>query len=66
MSREKECYRDNLQRIDEKFPDKELLNMKEVAAYLGVSRRTMTRHSKEYGFNERGQVTKVKLARALS
>ena len=67
MPREKECFRDNLARLDEKFPGKELLTKAEVVAFLGISPSTMTRRAKEYGFAPRCKhVSKVKLARALS
>lgn len=67
MPREKECFRDNLVRLDERFPDKELLTKSDVASFLGISSRTLTRRSEEYGFTSRSNhVSKVKLARALS
>ena len=67
MPREKECFRDYLERLDEKFPDKELLTKAEVVAFLGISPSTMTRKAKEFGFAPRSNhVSKVKLARALS
>ena len=67
MPREKECFRDNLVRLDEKFPDKELLTKADVVEFLGISTATMTRRSKDYGFTSKSNyVSKVKLARALS
>ena len=33
MAREKELFRDNLTRLDEKFPGKELIPIKSVTAY---------------------------------
>lgn len=67
MPREKECFRDNLQRLDERFPDKELLTKADVVSFLGISSRTMARRASEYGFVPRSNhVSKVKLARALS
>lgn len=66
MPREKEGYRDNLMRLDEKFPDKELLSKSDVVMYLGVSLSTVTRKAKELGFAPRSNyVSKVRLARAL-
>lgn len=33
MPREKELFRDNLERLEEKFPGKELFNIKEVSEF---------------------------------
>lgn len=41
MSREKEAYRDNLERIKNIFPNKEILNVKEVSMFCGVDVRTV-------------------------
>lgn len=62
MPREKECYRDYLVRLDEKFPEQEILNMNQVASFLGLDARTV---KKRYGVTKEG-ISKVKLARALS
>lgn len=69
MAREKECYRDNLQRLDERFPDKEILTVSDVAAWTGLDRRTVTRL---YGDRFMGKkhkckyISKADLARAVS
>ena len=44
MAREKEGFRDNLERLDKAFPGKELLNRKDVAVYTGVSTRTVQKY----------------------
>lgn len=62
MAREKESYRDTLERLDNQFPNRELLFQKEVAVYLGVDARTV---KNRYGIDKKG-ITKVKLARLLS
>lgn len=41
MPREKEAYRDNLERLKNVYPDKELLNLKEVSTFCGVDVRTV-------------------------
>jgi hypothetical protein len=41
MTREKELYRDNLQLLKEKYPDKLTFTLNEAAALLGVDRRTL-------------------------
>ena len=59
--REKVDFRDNLERLDKNFPDKELLTRAECAKYLGVSERTIKRR-----YNVGRDVTKVAFARAIS
>ena len=62
MPREKELYRDNLERLDNAFPNKELLNQNEVSSFTGISKNNITKHftfTKHY-------ISKVKLASALS
>lgn len=62
--REKEGYRDNLQRLNEAFPDKEMLAIGEVADYLGISRDTVRRRLK---FNDATKrITKPDLARQIT
>ena len=61
-AREKELFRDNLERLDRKFPDKELLRQIDVAEYLGIDKRTV---KKRYSIDKNG-IEKVKLARLLS
>ncbi len=39
MAFEKPSYRDNLERIKEFFPTKELLNVKDVATFCGLNRK---------------------------
>lgn len=36
MPKVKEAYRDNLQRLDKRFPGKDILNMKEVSLFAGM------------------------------
>lgn len=62
MAREKELYRDNLERLDRKFPDKEFLKLIDIAEYLGIDKRTV---KKRYAIGSDG-IEKVKLARLLS
>ena len=62
MSREKELYRDNLERLDAAFPNKEMLTQIEVANYCGMARHTVTKH---FHFTER-YISKTVLARELS
>lgn len=63
MPREKEAYRDNLERICEKFPHKEVLNIKEVVEFTGMSRDFVR---KAYPFSKDRVISKATLARALS
>ncbi len=45
MAREKELFRDYLIRLDEKFPDKEIIRQKECAEFLGLDKRTVKKKS---------------------
>ncbi len=62
MAREKELYRDYLERLDEQFPDKEIISQKECADFLGLDARTI---KKRYNITKSG-IPKLKLARLLS
>ena len=62
MPREKPAYRDNLERLDKRFPDKELLTQKEVAEFTGLCRQSV---SKIFPFKRFG-ISKATLARELS
>ena len=66
MAREKELFRTNLDRLDEKFPDKDVLKYADIVEYLGRSLRFVTKHySKFYKKNLAG-ISKTVLARELS
>ena len=41
--REKAGYRDNLERIKDRFPDKELLSKKDVAEFCGIRYETVVK-----------------------
>lgn len=62
MSREKELYRKNLERLEEKFPKQEIINIKEVANYCGIDQRTA---KNLFSFNN-NFISKVKFASELS
>lgn len=65
---EKQDYRDNLEQLNEAFPEKGALKISDVAKYLGLDRRTVIKKfSRE--FEKSGGVwiiSKVRLARLLS
>ena len=63
MSREKEGFRDNLERIDAAFPDKELLTVTDIAKFEGSDRGTVR---KRYRFNQFHRITKADWARQVS
>ena len=68
MSREKEMYRDNLERINDRFGDAELIPIQEVGKFLGCCYRTL-QNQKDFPIKKVGNrvyVTKVGLARWLS
>lgn len=62
MPREKELFRDNLQILNERFPDKFLLTSTEVVEFTGLERHTI---KKKFKFDGR-YITKTQLARDLS
>ncbi len=62
MPLEKEGYRDNIERIKEKFPTKEILRPGEVADFLGVSKRTVYRM---FSFTATGYISVACLARQM-
>ena len=61
MPREKEAFRDQLARLDEAFPGKELLKRGEICTYLGISRDAQRAHYQFVG----PFISKVELARRL-
>lgn len=63
MPREKLSYRDNIERIKEYFPNKELLKIKEVAAFTGLHVDTV---KKIFTFNEHRLISVATLAREMS
>ena len=62
MPREKELFRDNLERLDAAFPNQEMLSQIEVANYCGMTRHTVTKH---FRFKNH-YISKTALARELS
>ena len=64
MPREKPLFRVNLDRLDEKYPDREALSFKDIANYLGCSLSTARRRFK-YNKNI-GGIAKATVARTLS
>lgn len=65
MPREKEGFRDALDRLDARFPDTEVIKRTELAEFLGISKSTLIRRfKKEYNERLKGY-SKVVIARAL-
>ena len=62
MPKEKELFRDNLQILNERFPDKFLLTSTEVVEFTGLERHAV---KKKFNFDGR-YITKTQLARDLS
>lgn len=56
------CMKENIVRIKESFPNKELLNQKEVSEYCGIDPRTV---KTIFPFKD-GFISVVKLAKELS
>lgn len=64
MAREKDGYRENIALLNKRYPGKDMLNIAEVAEFIGCSERTARRNIR---FNPvTGRVTKSDLARQVS
>ena len=63
MSREKEGYRDNLERIIAAVPDRECLKKGDVKRITGWDYKTI---AKRLQLNKWGEITRADLARQLS
>ena len=63
MPREKEGYRDNLERLNRAIPERECLRKADVKRFTGWDYKTM---AKRLRFNAFGEITKADLARQLS
>ncbi len=62
MAREKASYRDNLERITARFPNKEMLTVKDVSVFCGIDNRTA---KKLFEFTN-NYISVAKLARQMS
>ena len=62
MALEKPSYRDNLERIKEVYPNKEMLKVKDVQRFCGLNRATV---KKLFDFKG-GYISVAKLAREMS
>ena len=62
MPREKSGYRQNLEFLNERFPNKDALTITEVAMFLGRTTRTVRKY---ISFNRMGLITKADLARQV-
>lgn len=65
MAREKEGFRDNLERIDSRFPEKESLNYDDLCTLFGFSRSTAIRRWKSFYNKNIGGVPKTTVARVM-
>ena len=63
VPREKLSYRDNLERLDESFPGREMLTVTDVSNFTGVCRRVA---KKMFSFNQNNYISKATLAREMS
>lgn len=62
MPKEKEGFRDCIELLNARFPEKDMLNVKEVMEFCGISRDTAKRKIR---FGATGKVTKADLARQV-
>jgi hypothetical protein len=65
MPREKEAFRDNLERIDAMFPGKELLTRADVVRGFGLTRKAVERMLAGRMFDGK-YISKAALARLIS
>lgn len=63
MPREKEGFRDNIALLNRRFPEKDMLNIKEVMEFTGQSRNTVRKNIR---FTAMNLVSKADLARQIS
>lgn len=66
MAREKPLYRNNLDRLDEAYPDKQVLKYQEIAELTGLSIRTVKKYYQRFYKKELGGVSKTVVASILS
>lgn len=64
MPREKPCYRDMLEELNKKFPDRQFIKADETATFIGCSRSTVDRKYKKFFISGLG-ISKVQLAHLL-
>ena len=62
MSREREGYRDQLERICTVYPDREMLTLNEVAKFCNVCTRTA---KSWFSFNRSNMISVVTLAKEM-
>lgn len=65
MPRELPGYRDQLESVLAAFPDRECLNVQDVATYTGIGRKTAARIFPFVGHGVGRYITRTSLARAL-
>lgn len=64
MAREKDGYRENLELLNNRFPENDLLSMEQAMQVVGCEdRRTLKKHLGQYIVNKR--ISKVYLARYM-
>ena len=63
MAREKSGFRDNLELLNIRYPDHDMLSMDEVMKVTGFSRNTVKKHLGELFVNKR--MSKAALARYM-
>jgi hypothetical protein len=63
MPRETEYYRDNLSRVMEAFPEKEILTLTDISKWWGVSSAIVTR---SLGLHKGEYISKATLARKMA
>lgn len=66
--RDKADYRGNMEQLNRKFPDKDLLNISDVASFTGFDRKNVNAiFGKEFKtFGKRRLMSKATLARLIS
>ncbi|MCH5210405.1 MAG: hypothetical protein J1F01_05510 [Oscillospiraceae bacterium] len=65
MAREKPAYRDNLELLNERFPNKVLISFAELVRFFGLNRKTVRKWLDEHDI-EGNYFSIATLARAMS
>lgn len=58
-------FQENLRRLDEQFPDVQVLNNKQTYGFLGIADKTLKKHFGKYRNNKLGGYPKTTIAKMM-